>query len=77
MEGQSEKIKAVNAKNMATQTILSHSCRTPDKPEHDECPSGQKSCDLTNGANCHYPVKKPIPDAVVQVLQPLFDEIFW
>ena len=77
MEGQSEKIKAVNAKNMATQTILSHSCRTPDKPEHDDCPSGQKSCDLTNGTNCHYPVKKPIPDAVVQVLQPLFDEIFW
>ena len=76
MEGQSEKLKAVNAKKMATQTIPSHSCCTPDEPEHDDCPSGRKSCDLTNGTNCHKPVKKPIPDAVVEVLQPLFDEIF-
>ena len=76
MEGLSEKIKAVNAKKMATQTILSHSCSTPDEPEHDDCPSGRKSCDLTNGTNCHKPVKKPIPDAVVEVLQPLFDDIF-
>ena len=59
MEGQSEKLKAVNANKMATQTILSHSCCTPDEPEHDDCPSGRKSCDLTNGTNCHKLVTHP------------------
>ena len=76
MEGQSENKEWVKAKKMATQVILNHSCSTPDEPKH-HCSSSRKSCDLKDGANCHKPVKNPFPEAVVEVLQPLFDETFF
>ena len=71
-----------NAKEMAkaTHAILKHYSSTLEEPKHNDCPSGPTSwCsfqrDRANGTNCHKPIKNPLPDAVVEVLQPLFNRL--
>ena len=71
-----------NAKEMAkaTHAILKHYSSTLEEPKHNDCPSGPTSwCsfqrDRANGTNCHKPIKNPLPDAMVEVLQPLFNRL--
>lgn len=71
-----------NAKEMAksTQAILKHYSSTLEKPQHDNCPVGSSSwCsyqrDIANGTNLHKPIKNPFNDAIVEVMQPLFDRL--
>lgn len=71
-----------NAKEMAksTQAILKHYSSTLEKPQRDNCPVGSSSwCsyqrDIANGTNLHKPIKNPFNDAIVEVMQPLFDRL--
>ena len=64
----------------ATHAILKHYSSSAEVPRHDDCPEGPSSwCsyqrDVANGTNLHKPIKKPLPDAVVEVIQPLFDRL--
>ena len=64
----------------ATHAILKHYSSTPEQPKHDDCPAGPTSwCsyqrDQANGTNLHKPIKDAFPDAVVEVMQPLFDRL--
>ena len=64
----------------ATHAILKHYSSTPEEPKHDDCPTGPNSwCSYqrnqANGTNLHKPIKNPLPDAVVEVMQPLFDRL--
>ena len=68
------------AMSRATHAILKHYSSSPEKPQHDDCPVGDSSwCsfqrDITNGTQLHKPIKDPIPAAVVEVVQPLFDRL--
>lgn len=71
-----------NAKAMAraTQAILKHYSSSIENPRHEDCPEGPSSwCsyqrDVANGTTLHKPIKNPLPDAVVEVIQPLFDRL--
>lgn len=71
-----------NAKEMAqaTRAILKHYSSTPENPQHEDCPTGKKSwCslqkDIACNTNTHQPIKDPIPPAVVEVIQPVFDKL--
>lgn len=71
-----------NAKAMAraTQAILKHYSSSIENPRHEDCPEGPSSwCsyqhDVANGTTLHKPTKSPLPDAVVEVIQPLFDRL--
>lgn len=71
-----------DAKKMskATHAILKHYSSTPEEPKHDDCPTGPNSwCsyqrDEANRTNRHKPIKNPLPDAVVEAMQPLFDRL--
>lgn len=64
----------------ATHAILKHYSSTPENPQHGDCPSGGSSwCsyqrDLANGTQLHKPIKNPFPQAVVEVMQPLFNRL--
>lgn len=64
----------------STQAILKHYSSTLEKPQHDNCPVGSSSwCsyqrDIANGTNLHKPIKNPFNDAIVEVMQPLFDRL--
>ena len=71
-----------NVSGMArsTRAILKHYSSTLENPCHHDCPEGASSwCsyqrDVANGTNLHKPVKDPFPEAVVDVIQPLFDRL--
>jgi len=71
-----------NAKEMAkaTKAILKHYSSTEEEPKHEDCPAGSVSwCsyqrDIADGTNLHKPIENPFPEAVVEVLQPLFDRL--
>lgn len=71
-----------NAKEMAkaTRAILKHYSSTVENPCHEDCPAGGESwCsyqrDVANDTDLHKPVKNPFPEAIVEVLQPLFDRL--
>ena len=63
----------------AVQAILKHSMSTDRKPSHQYCPKGETSwCgwqrDKARGTqDCHH--RNPLPKAVANVLQPLFDRL--
>ena len=64
----------------ATQAILKHYSSSIDNPGHDDCPEGPSSwCiyqrDVANGTTLHKPIKNPLPNAVFEVIQPLFDRL--
>ena len=61
----------------ATQAILYHYASTPEKPQHQHCPTGKPSwCsyqrDITTGKQTYQPIKKPLPPAVLKVVKPVF-----
>ena len=71
-----------NAKAMAkaTQAILKHYSSTTDEPKHDDCPAGDTSwCsyqrDQATGKSTHKEIKNPLPKAVVEKIQTLFDRL--
>lgn len=71
-----------DAKEMArsTRAILKYYSSTVEEPKHDDCTAGASSwCsfqrDIANGTNLHKPIKNPLSDAVVEVMQPLFDRL--
>ena len=71
-----------NVKGMAkaTSAILKNYSSTVENPQHQDCPEGASSwCsyqrDVANGTDLHKPVKNLFPDAVVEVIQPLFDRL--
>ena len=71
-----------NVKEMAkaTRAILKHYSSTVENPCHEDCPAGDDSwCsyqrDVANGTDLHKPVKNPFPEAIVEVVQPLFDQL--
>lgn len=64
----------------STRAILKHYSSTVEEPKHNDCPAGTSSwCsfqrDIANGTNLHKPIKNPLSDAVVEVIQPLFDRL--
>lgn len=64
----------------ATHAILRHYSSTPENPHHEDCPQGAGSwCsynrDLATGGNTHEPIKDPLPQAIVDVVQPTFDRL--
>lgn len=64
----------------STRAILKHYSSTVEEPKHDDCPAGASSWssfqrDIANGTNLHKPIKNPLSDAVVEVMQPLFDRL--
>lgn len=80
--GQAIKDNKGDPKKMArsTSAILKHYSSNLEEPKHDDCPAGPSSwCsfqrDIANGSNLHKPIKDPLPNAVVEVMQPLFDTL--
>ena len=68
------------AMSRATHAILKHYSSTPDQPRHEDCPVGKNSwCsfnrDKATGEKTHLPVKDPLPEAVIKVMQPTFDRL--
>ena len=64
----------------ATHAILKHYSSTPEKPRHENCPSRRNSwCsynrDVATGEKTHVPIKNPLPECVVQLMQPTFDRL--
>ena len=71
-----------NAENMsrATHAILKHYSSTAEHPKHDDCPEGVKfSCSyqrhIALGTNNHKCIQNPHPPAVVECIQPVFDQL--
>ena len=61
----------------ATLAILSH---YTESPSHEDCPQGKDSwCsfnrDKATGQNTYRPIKDPLPNAVVEVIKPLFERL--
>ena len=74
--------KKGNSKAMlkATQAILKHYSRSPKNPKHENCPEGgtywcSYNRDRATGQNTHEPIKNPFPQAVVEKIQSLFNEL--
>lgn len=72
--------KGLGGTGRSTQVILKNYSSSTDNPWHDDCPDGPSSwCsyqrDIANGTNLHKPIKNPLPDAVVEVVQPLLDRL--
>ncbi|XP_014670060.1 PREDICTED: uncharacterized protein LOC106811052 [Priapulus caudatus] len=68
----------VAAMSIATKAILEHYRSTISEPHHQYCPDGPDSwckwkSDQSTGSQTYLPVKNPLPYAVVQVLQPVFN----
>ena len=64
----------------ATYAILKHYSSMPEKPRREDCPKGRDSwCsynrDAATGEKSHQPIKDPLPEAVVKVVQPVFDRL--
>lgn len=64
----------------ATRAILKHYSSTVENPCHEDCLAGGDSwCsyqrDVANGTDLHKPVKNPFPEAIVEVVQPLFHQL--
>lgn len=60
----------------ATHAILKHYSSTPENPRHEDCPTGPDSwCTYNNDSAKHVPIKDPLPPAVVDVVQPIFDRL--
>ena len=64
----------------AVHAILKHYASTPETPQHEDCPMGKDSwCsynrDQATGQTTHVPIKDPLPEAVVKVIQPTFDRL--
>lgn len=64
----------------ATQAILKHYSSSIENPWHGDCPEGPSSwCsyqhNIADGTNLHKPIKNPLPDAVVEVIKPLFNRL--
>ena len=67
-----------NAQDMAraTRAILKHYTRTPENPQNEDCPTGESfQKDIACGTREHKPIKDPIPPAVVEVVQLVFDKL--
>ena len=71
-----------NAENMsrATHAILKHYSSTVEHPKHNDCPEGAKSwCSykrgIALGINNHKCIQNPLPPAVVECIQPVFDRL--
>ena len=65
------------AMSVATMVILSH---YKESPSHEDCPQGKDSwCsfnrDKATGENTYRPIKDPLPNAVVEVIKPLFERL--
>ena len=68
------------AMSKATHAILKHYSSTLESPRHEDCPHGEDSwCsynrDVATGHTTHVPIKDPLPQAVVKVVQPTFDRL--
>ena len=68
------------AMSKATHAILKHYSSTPEQPRHEDCPVGRNSwCsynrDKATRKKTHVPIKDPLPEAVVKVMQPTFDRL--
>ena len=68
------------AMSRATHAILKHYSSTPEKPQHEDCPVGKDSwCsynrDVVTGEKTHVPIKNPLPESVVNLMQPTFDRL--
>ena len=60
----------------ATHAILKHYSSTLDNPKHEDCPEGPDSwCSYNRDKTSHVPIKNPLPQAVVNVIQPVFDRL--
>ena len=64
----------------ATQAILKHYSSSPKNPKHENCPEGgtywcSYNRDRATGQNTHEPIKNPFPQAVVEKIQSLFNEL--
>jgi len=64
----------------ATRAILKHYASSPENPQHKDCPTGKNSwCSFQKDIACntseHLPIKNPLPPAVVEVIQPVFDKL--
>jgi len=64
----------------ATHAILKHYSSTPENPRHEDCPTGRNSwCsfnrDVATGEKTHVPIKNPLPESVVKLMQPIFDQL--
>lgn len=60
----------------ATHAILKHYSSTPENPRHEDCPKGPESwCTYNKDRASHVPIKDPLPPAVVDVVQPVFDRL--
>ena len=71
---------SAKAMSKAVHAILKHYASTPEKPQHEDCPMGKDSwCsynrDQATGQTTHVPIKDPLPEAVVKVIQPTFDRL--
>lgn len=68
------------AMSKATHAIIKHYSSIPENPQHEDCPAGEDSwCsynqDLATGQTTHLPMQDPLPQAVVNVIQPTFDRL--
>ena len=68
------------AMSKATHAILKHYSSTPEQPRHEDCPTGKDSwCsynkDKATGGSSHVPIKNPLPECVVELMQPTFDRL--
>ena len=64
----------------ATHAIFKHYASTPEHPRYNDCPMGKDSwCsyirDKATGHTTHVPIKDPLPEAVVKVMQLTFDRL--
>lgn len=80
--GQAIRENKGNSKAMsrATHAILKHYSSTPEKPRHEDWPMGKDSwCsynrDAATGEKTHVPIKNPLPECVVNLMQPIFDRL--
>lgn len=80
--GQAIRENKGNAKAMsrAMHAILKHYSSTPEKPRHEDCPMGKDSwCsynrDAATGEKTQVLIKNPLPECVVNLMQPIFDRL--
>lgn len=64
----------------ATHAILRHYSSTLEKPQHEDCPTGRNlwcsyNRDVATGEKTHVPIKNPLPECVVKLMQPIFDRL--
>jgi len=60
--------------------ILKHYSSTLENPRHEDCPTRRNSwCsynrDVATGEKTHVPIKSPLPESVVKLMQPIFNRL--